>query len=620
MTSELVVWDSHTDPVVTEGICYRWMGYKEDQNIFSLLLYIENHGERLRRRYLSWVHDLGEKKVAGKKIVDHLELEEGFSYWWMTKIAEKSPWKTSAIIDAIRIFALEEIILELKPGKIILVGGDQKRNDLFRDFCCNLDIVFEWRKATDPTNQIVKEKDTIWQKYQALAAIKSLASHVYRRWPLRLKKNTKAWMTDRSLFLCSFFFHLDEQKANIGQFYTNYWEDLHQLTKELELSENWLQLYYPHHFVPDAQAASDLIDKINKNSHSEFHRFLDSYLTSRMVIKVALRFIKLNYLSWRADKFKEAFVPQGSSFSLWPIMKTDWMTSMTGVTAIDNLLWVELFNAALADLPPQKKGVFLYENQAWEKALIYFWRKHGHGELIGAAHSSVRFWDVCYRSDPKTIKSKGNNPLPIADITAVNGPAVLDDFFQMGFTDRQVVSCEALRYCHLSKVLQNKKIRAKADTRKVLLLGDYTSANTLSLINTVKDARTGMPADVSFTLKPHPNYSVDKDQCAALGISIVGGGIGDLLTDYDIAFASNTTTAAVDAYLHGLPVIVMRDEETLNFSPLRDRPDVLFVSTSEEFLTALRDVDTTKKDRISGNDIYYLDKNLPRWCQLIALS
>ena len=60
-------------------------------------------------------------------------------------------------------------------------------------------------------------------------------------------------------------------------------------------------------------------------------------------------------------------------------MRSDWYASMRGAAAIDSLLFVELFDAALRDLPHQVKGLYLCENQPWEQALIHAWRKYGHG-------------------------------------------------------------------------------------------------------------------------------------------------------------------------------------------------------------------------------------------------
>jgi surface carbohydrate biosynthesis protein (TIGR04326 family) len=108
--------------------------------------------------------------------------------------------------------------------------------------------------------------------------------------------------------------------------------------------------------------------------------------------------------------------------SLWPLLQTDWETSMRGAAALINLLWIELFDRALCDAPRQDKGFYLCENQGWERAFIHAWRKHGHGELIAVPHATVRFWDLRYFTDPRTFGTLGAGELPQPDYVALNGP------------------------------------------------------------------------------------------------------------------------------------------------------------------------------------------------------
>ena len=63
--------------------------------------------------------------------------------------------------------------------------------------------------------------------------------------------------------------------------------------------------------------------------------------------------------------------------------------------------------------------------------------------------------------------------------------------------------------------------------------------------------------------------------------------LDDILNDYDIAYAGNSTSASVDAYLKGMRVIVILDEFQLNVSPLRSRENVNFVSTPNQLAKAL---------------------------------
>jgi hypothetical protein len=67
------------DPLPKGGLVYRWNGYEKAGSIHSLLRYVETHGDRLRAKYLALIHEVGERRIDGKRIIDHLALEDGLS-------------------------------------------------------------------------------------------------------------------------------------------------------------------------------------------------------------------------------------------------------------------------------------------------------------------------------------------------------------------------------------------------------------------------------------------------------------------------------------------------------------------------------------------------------------
>lgn len=89
--SLFILWDCSADPSEYSGLVYSWNGYAETAFVHSLFRYVESHDERLRRKYLAWIHNLGESRIDGKRLIDHLTLQDGLSYWWLTLFAEKIP-------------------------------------------------------------------------------------------------------------------------------------------------------------------------------------------------------------------------------------------------------------------------------------------------------------------------------------------------------------------------------------------------------------------------------------------------------------------------------------------------------------------------------------------------
>ncbi len=617
----LTLWDSRAEPSEHAGLVYTWNGYTEKDSVRSLLRYVETHGERLRRKYLAWVHDLGESRTDGKRLIDHLAIEDGLSYWWMTLFVEKSPYK-SPITDAIRLLALEEVVVQQRPDKFRLVSANRSLHEALRGLCQHLGIAYEWEKLPDKSlRQLNLKLRSIYQTLpQSVQALVNLARHLYTRWSFRQADKSDWSDGDRSLFFCSYFFNVVPKLAEEGHFHSRYWEGLHGLMGRLNLSGNWLQLYYPHDAVPNPRVAMDWLQRFNQHREEEdFHTFLDAYLSWRIVLRVLKRWLRLNLISRRLRGIQHAFRPQGSRISLWPLMRGDWLASMRGPVAINNLLWIELFDEALRDLPHQKKGLYLCENQAWERAFIHAWRKHGHGQLIAVAHSTVRFWDLRYFTDSRTARSADPYPMPQADLTALNGKAAVDAYLSVDYPKEAIVECEALRYGYLNDLRAGHPPRkAKGDAIKVLILGDYMPSGTIKMLQLLEAAVPHMSALATYTMKPHPNYLVKSADYPSLHLKVVMDPLGEILHDFDIAYSSNMTSAAADAYLVGLPVVVMLDETELNFSALRGQPGVRFVSTPEELAEALQTADQDMAMDPDYNEFFFLDPELPRWKRLLS--
>ena len=139
--SSIILWDSNEIPTNHEGLVYTWNGYEENDSLRSLLGYIDTHGDRLRKKYLAWIHDLGEFEIGEKRIIDHLIIDEGLSYWWLTSFVEKNPWNSPLISEVIRFFAIEEILLKEKPKKFRFVSSNRKMGNVLNEFCAELEIV-----------------------------------------------------------------------------------------------------------------------------------------------------------------------------------------------------------------------------------------------------------------------------------------------------------------------------------------------------------------------------------------------------------------------------------------------------------------------------------------------
>lgn len=126
-----------------------------------------------------------------------------------------------------------------------------------------------------------------------------------------------------------------------------------------------------------------------------------------------------------------------------------------------------------------------------------------------------------------------------------------------------------------------------------------------------------LPADTVIIVKPHPACPVRPADYPDLKLEVTMDAVSKLLADCDVAYSSSTTSAAVDAYCAGVPVVSVLDPNTLNMSPLRGREGVLFASTPKELAEALVTATSYTHPVPGQRDFFTLDTELPRWRKLL---
>ena len=627
MTASVVVWDHQNDPPEAVGEVLCWRSYASVSSGASVPRYVEDHAERLRAKYLAFIHDLGERAIDGTRIVEHLDLGDGFSFWWMTQLSEKSPFKSPRIYGCLRLMALEEMLLEKKPSELTLDSPDRSLAQAIRRLCQDLRINFTWR-ASEETGQ----KWSLRSCYRALPySLQGLISlrHVVTRWPLRKLQMPQWFGGDNTLFLCSYFFNLDPVSSAEGRFSPRQWEGLPKYLHESGKRANWI-----HHFllspgIPDVKTGLSWMRLFNRDAATQGnHVFLETYLSWAVVLRALKKWFRLNAVSWRLREISRAFNPKGSAAWLWPLLRSDWRASLNGSTAISNCLWVELFDVALKNMPHQRLGLYIWENQGWECALLRAWRRHGHGEIIGVPHATVVYWHLNNFDDPRSLISKRNHAKPLPDQLAVNGPMARSAFVEAGYPPERLVEVEALRFQYLTALGSGKLkkpvdapvsagVQAQSSPKKVLILGDFTVKQTIKMLRCIEAASHLMDARIFLTLKPHPVCPIRKEDCPTLSFELTDAPLAEIMPDFDLAFSSNSSSAGLDALLAGLPVVIFLDDEDFNHSPLRGVGAIRFASTAEELAHALR-ADKRGEFPPAASDFFWLDSQLPRWRRVLA--
>jgi len=611
--SNLLLWDEDSKPNDNSYEVILWNSYKssESDEFISIPKFVEENSDYLKSKYLSLIYELGEAKINGKRVIDHLIIRQNFSYWWMTLLVEKCNFIKSPQIDnIIKIMALELLLKEKSCHKIKIVSTNEDLAMSVSYLTNALQIDFEWERI-----QNIKPKRSLIKKafHMLPNAIQSpiwLTNYLFSNWPLK-GVGVKEWRkTSATSTFVSYLFNLVPEATKEGRYESHYWTKLNNLMDDEQHSSNWLHIYVKDKILPSSKKARNLIQQFNSSQKGhQVHVTLASFLSIQLIwhtLKDWYKVLKLNKMVCKQLK--------SSSGYLWPLFRKDCQDSMSGIPAMSNLLDFNLFEKAMSDLPNQERGCYLQENIGWEFGFVSAWQAAGHKEnLIGYPTSAIIYWDLRRFFDPRSYARKTQGSLPLPNYVAMNGDASKKMYISGGYLQKHLIEVESLRYLYLFNSSLHK-VKETIPTEKekiVLVIGDYSEKNTYKQLDLLSFKPKKINSPVRYIVKPHPNSPINLEGFPDLCAEISTRPIEDLLKICDVVYSSLITTAAIEAYCLGIPIITFLDGKTLNMSPLRGVKSVYFISNSEDLARAINTIDVS--DFGLKENYFYLDPSLPRW-------
>lgn len=616
--NEILIWDGDGLPPEDTRLIVLWSNYdlSDDNDIISIPDIVEREADKLRERFLTWVYELGETRLPDIPLVEILKIRQGFSYWWMTLIAEKCNWAKSPYISSVvRLFVLEEIIESHVPEQVTFVSDNKNLARIIKDLCLANGIAFTWSK----TDHSCEEK-SLRKKISDLIPVvlqggMFAVRYVWERRKLLFSKRCASREFKNDITLVDYFINFNSNLFDKGKYSSNYWTGLPELMSKLSIRANWLHLFVPQSTIQTPKDACSSINRFRKiSAGGDNHSLVDEWLSSSVVVHVLYDYFRLiyKYVCCRYRLVK-VFKPSHSKLNLWPLYKHDFHESMCGHTAVWNCINLNLFEAALSSIPHQRFGMYLQENQGWELAFIYAWKNSGHGRLIGVPHSTVRFWDLRYFFDKRLFVNTEYNPLPKPDAVAVNGPVAKQAFEDSQYPMDQVYDVEALRYLYLREC-SNEPVK-NTISPSVLICGDYLADTNIKMMKMVCEAAESLPEDVCFWVKPHPACPIKREDYPDINLKMTNDPLTEIFGYCDIVFTSNITSAAVDAYCANKHIISLLDGAALNMSPLRELGMGIYVSNAGELKDAIGELIINRDlSAASYSDNYFwLNPDLPRW-------
>ena len=617
--SALLVWDADGEPPVGDWTTLLWRSYdtRERKDVISIPQLVEDNAESLRARYLSWIYELGETKVKEKRVVDHLEIRPGFSYWWMTLLAQKCTYAASPnIYHAIRLLACEPFCNSTEIKKIILVTSQPLLAAELQEWCDSNNRSFE--QTINGSEEIPKKKFGWLLKCLPpfIVGVVACIGYYVQRMHFGNRNASGRKAIPRALMFFDIFTHFNINDAKNGQFVSGYWTTLPKLISECEWPVNWVHSYYRHKATPQIKDARSICTNLNKKDEEQSqHVIIDDYFSLHALANSLLDIVRLKLKSISIRRFPNCHV-NGSQFSFRHILGSDWHNSLAGFSPAKCLCQLNSFESYLCSIPKQRMGVYIQENQPWELALLYAWRTAGHGQIIGTPHTTIRFWDIRYFYDRRTFQIATKNALPIPDKVALNGPVARAAYDTgLGPMDR-LIEVEALRFIHTEQsVTVDKAVSAITPTLngKIVLLvaTDLLDANTQIQLEWVTEAKKQLQDSLEIIVRPHPASDFSATTYARWQELVDRGDLMTLLKRVNIIFCSNASSIAVDAYLAGKPILTMIDGNKFNFSPLRGLPTFSAITSVNKLFDRIKCHSEILNNHTK--EFFYYNKDLIFW-------
>lgn len=621
MGQTAIIWDSKENPP-DQCLVFRWSGYDKIGSDFFLLRLLEEYSDELRRQLLGLLQGFAADFHSTLSLA--LEFTENARVLvWMSLLVEKGTAKFPGFLAASRLLAFEKALLQIQDVVAIrYVGPQTVVAESLRQLCERQQLHFIWdRNRADHGESMFRK---IWLRLpHPVKGGVSLLRYLGKHWCLRKSTRPDWFDSPDSVFLFSYFIHLDRKSCEAGNFYSNHWEILPEMLRKDRKPLNWMHLFLPNPAVPDAQTGIRWLRRFNKDTNIQgAHAFLDSFLDWRVIRNALHDWLKILFRWSCVQKQTENLIREYPKGWLWPVLREGLQDSMIGQAGIQNLLWIHLFDRAMAEIPHQRLGLYLLENQGWERAFIHAWRKHGHGRLVGVAHATVRYWDLRYFDGPYSNGEELLEELPRPDCIAVNGLAAWKTLADAGQPMDRYVPVEALRYIYLNSykgVTPPKNDAGHPNRReRLLVLGDIQQETTHRMLVEVERAYPELETHYEIWIKPHPANPVILDDYPHLRASLKNKPLAELFPDADIVLASTYTSAALDALCAGLPVIGFLDPCDFNFSPLRGSKWMNFISSASELIVAIQSIAIGNRIFDNPEEFFWLDLELPRWRKVLC--
>jgi surface carbohydrate biosynthesis protein (TIGR04326 family) len=605
-----VIWDSCEKKTSGISSCIYW-GLGSKKNDLSIQEIVEKQDNKYKSKYLSFIDSLGKVQIGSKNLLSYLDVGYSTSFWWMTTISEKCNYSKSPYIeDIVKLMAFSDWIQGQDYERYILVSSNVALSKSIGLLLRRQNVRFQYIKSSRKKEIGRKKVMRFFKKMPYIVqSFFSIIKNISNGFLLKGMAKEDWRKTKAKITFVSYSCNMMPESVNSGSFSSYYWGGLTDLLKSKSIETNWLHIYVKDNLLNGATQLKKTIKQFNLNEKKvRNHVVLQSFVDMKVILELFSTWFSLLF---KYPIFKKTIQSQAGYF--WPLLSDDVKQSILGPNAIHNIFFQSLFNRVFSLLPMQDSCYYLQENQGWESGMINAYRQSQHRNIIGVPHVAMKYWDLRHYHSSLSLKGKERYPKPLPDKVALNGDAALKLYLDSGYSQEKIVRVEALRYIHLG-CYGDFTVEDKVgyNTKNLLVLGDYLPENTFNQLEILKMALKDSNSKFNIFFKPHPHCRMDMTEFSDLNMKIVNSPVADLISMYKTVYASNRTSASVEAYYARCVVVSFLEKNKLNSSPLRGVEGVYFASTPQEVLHGIDKITGVLPNESSSN-YFYLDDDLPLW-------
>lgn len=567
----------------------------------DLFEFIDQNSEVLKNQYLNIILQLSNFVINNQSLKDRLYFKD-YSLWEMSLLQEKNIYKNRFIFKTIKYLALKKIITDNINENIKIFYLESDLASCLETEFKNLKISFVGKSFSflNKINQVIKKNIPLHFLYFLYYFFKNCSFR---------KFNDKV-LIEKKFLIFSYFTHYDIKKFNEKIFYPKQWTGLWE---EIIENANFLQIFLPNEKLKFFFQVENLVKKKNfKNLKKE--NFINYFIHYKYFLKVFRDFkvFKSKILYYNiVKKIKDS----ENLRYFFEINEEIFISSFSGYTLLQNLLWINIFENLFKNLPKHDYGMYLFENQPWEKAFVRCWKKYNQGKLIGYCHTTVNFWNLNY-FNIKDYNSSDDFKKFSPDLIAVSSEISKNFIVNQSINLDKVIEVEALRYNWIldkKKDLNDKRI----ENRKIIFLGDYDKNINDKLIKILKQSKDElMELGFQVSYKPHPATKIKNIDNK---ISVIKEDLEDLINNYRYIVSSNSTSAIIETLSCGLNTFLFIDKNNFNLSPIKNtkiEKNVEFFFTKDELINKIEN----SQNNFEAVEYYYLDKELKRWKKILEIK